>query len=292
MRDDKFLKHDVTATDDERVLLLIEKEGMKGYGAYWMLLEALRKQDDLRLTFNVLRPLASRFRMRQEYLRRIIENYGLFTVENDGFYSAGMMKRLAKYITLTTKVSVNPNVNKVPKPLKIKDDSALHARKIKDKIREEQKIRVADAAELEGQVAVKDYRDWKTLVDEMSKCEDYMNQAGLHSGLGELYIANRDRIVELFKNQIELQGKQGDLTCLKQMKSYFSNFVSNGSVTNARLRAALFKEKEAKKAESEFRFEVFVAGQRTYFGHTIPSTAPPRPDSSAVWDDVHLRWVH
>lgn len=125
MRNDKFLKHDVTATDDERVLLLIEKEGMKGYGAYWMLLEALRKQDDLRLTYNVLRPLAKRFRIHTDYLIHIIEDFGLFVVEDNSFYSKGMMKRLSKYLQLSTKTSVKANVKGVCKPLKIDRKSVV-----------------------------------------------------------------------------------------------------------------------------------------------------------------------
>ena len=29
---------------------------------------------------------------------------------------------------------------------------------------------------------------------------------------------------------------------------------------------------------------------RTYLGHPIPKDAPPRPDRSAVWDEVHWKW--
>ena len=45
MKNDNFFKHDATAADDEKILLLIEREGLKGYGAYWILIEALRKQE-------------------------------------------------------------------------------------------------------------------------------------------------------------------------------------------------------------------------------------------------------
>ena len=64
MKNDNFFKHDATAADDEKILLLIEREGLKGYGAYWILIEALRKQDDLCSSFSVLRSLAIRSRVR------------------------------------------------------------------------------------------------------------------------------------------------------------------------------------------------------------------------------------
>ena len=39
-----------------------------------------------------------------------------------------------------------------------------------------------------------------------------------------------------------------------------------------------------------YRFEQLIGGQRTYLGHPIPKDAPPRPDRSAVWDEVHWKW--
>lgn len=48
----------------------------------------------------------------------------------------------------------------------------------------------------------------------------------------------------------------------------------------------------AKSDKSGSRFEKLVGGKRMYMGHVIPADAPPRPDASAVWDDVRKKWGH
>lgn len=87
MKNDQFLKHDASASNNEKLMLLVEKEGMKGYGAYWILLEALRKQEVFSASFTICRPLALRARVRKEYLIHIVKDFDLFEVEEDCFYS-------------------------------------------------------------------------------------------------------------------------------------------------------------------------------------------------------------
>lgn len=291
MKNDKFFKHDATAADDERILALIEQEGMKGYGTYWVLLEALRKQESLCLSYGVLRPLAARCRTKKEYLLHIVKDFGLFVVEDTCFYSLGMMRRMSKYQMLAGCRSVNQNVNTDDKLLTANAKSATRARN-KDKIRKDLNLTVVDAGSIEGQQPVRPYQGWEALVEEMSASEEFMDQAGMHSGLGRLFLLNKESVIRIFKTHICLQGKQDRMMNLGEVKSYFSNFVSNGSFTNKKLRATLQEEMQRQNEQSAYRFEVLVDGQRTYLGHLIPNDAPPRPDASAVWDGVGKRWVH
>ena len=42
---DSYLLHDANAGNNFKIMMMIQKEGMKGYGIYWMLLEFLRLQN-------------------------------------------------------------------------------------------------------------------------------------------------------------------------------------------------------------------------------------------------------
>ncbi len=291
MKNDKFLKHDASASNDEKLMILIDKEGMKGYGVYWILLEALRKQEGFRSSLAILRSLAIRARVRKEYLIHIVKDFGLFVVEDDYFYSPGMKQRHAKCCVCTEESCVKQSVKDEDKPLETSDEGALRARK-QDKTIQDKKLTVVDACEIEGQIPVRAYRDWEVLVDEMAASEEYMNCAGLHSGMGAIFIHHRDRIVELFKNQIRLHGKQSQMVNEQEVRSYFSNYVGNGSITNKKLRKQLAQEEEQKRKRKGTCFEQLVNGKRMYCGHLIPDYAPPRPDAAAVWNDVRRRWDH
>lgn len=289
MRNDKFFKHDASAADDEKILILIGTEGLKGYGAYWILLEALRKHQDLRLSFSVIKMLAARYRTRKEYLMHIINDFDLFIIEENHFYSSGMRRRMARYQYLTFGTSVNSNVKEESNILIVSDVDGVHARN-EDKIRQDLNLNVVDVNKTEGQNPVEAYTGWEALVDEMAASQDYMNQAGMHSGLGELFIRNQGYIVRLFKKQISLKGKEGKMMNLSEVKSYFSNYIANGSMTNKILRKALKDIMVRQNGQYAYRYENLMEGKRMYLGHIIPNDAPPRPNASAVWDDVKKKW--
>lgn len=289
MRNDKFFKHDASASSDEKIMYLLQKEGLKGYGAYWILLEALRKQEDLCSSLSAIPSLATRFRIRHGYLMHIIEDFGLFVVEGEHYYSLGMKRRLARYQALMGKISVKPIVKVEDNMLNDSEVSAVNAGE-QDKIRQDLNLTVIDAAELDGQLPIQPYPGWEALVDEMATNEDFMNRAGIHSGLRELYIRNRKQIVEIFKDHVLLQGKQDRIMTVSEAQSYFSNFVADGSYTNKKIRKTLIQGIQKQDSENVYRFEERVDGKRMYLGHPIPDDAPPRPNASAVWDDVLHKW--
>lgn len=134
MKNDNFFKHDASACNGEKMMNLIDKEGLRGYGAYWVLLEALRKGADLCCPLSILQSLAVRSRVRASYLLHIVQDFGLFVVEKDHFYSPGMKRRMSTYL-LSSKLE---SVKKRPKVLEMSESSAVPAR-ITEKNRREQK---------------------------------------------------------------------------------------------------------------------------------------------------------
>ena len=51
---DSYLLHDANAGNNFKMMIMMQKEGMKGYGIYWMLLEFLRLQDGYKADLRVL----------------------------------------------------------------------------------------------------------------------------------------------------------------------------------------------------------------------------------------------
>ena len=84
---DSYLLHDANAGNNFKIMMMIQKEGMKGYGIYWMLLEFLRLQNGYKADLRVLPILAQKMRVTVTTSKRIIYNYKLFEVDDTAFSS-------------------------------------------------------------------------------------------------------------------------------------------------------------------------------------------------------------
>ena len=98
MKNDQYFKHDASASGNKKLMILLQEEGMRGYGAYWLLIETLRNQPDMRAPLKLLSALSYRLRTKNSFLRRVVENYGLFDIEDGYFTSAGLCKRMKVFI--------------------------------------------------------------------------------------------------------------------------------------------------------------------------------------------------
>lgn len=144
----------------------------------------------------------------------------------------------------------------------------------------------------EGQLPLQPVRPWEELVDELGSSQIYMELIGQRSGLGELFINYQALILKYFKEHVTLYGKGSQLLFPEDVRRYFSNFISAGSITCQKLRDRLLSELKTSNGKNINRFEDFTDGKRTYMGHLIPDNAPARPDANAVWDTVLHRWGH
>lgn len=91
---DSYLLHDANAGNNFKIMMMIQKEGMKGYGIYWMLLEFLRLQNGYKADLRVLPILAQKMRVTVTTSKRIIYNYKLFEVDDTAFSSPGLILRM------------------------------------------------------------------------------------------------------------------------------------------------------------------------------------------------------
>lgn len=89
-----YFSHDYNTRNDFKIKKLIQKHGFLGYGLWWALVE------DLYLNNNCLykdyEVLAYDLRCDSEIIESIINDFGLFKVEQDCFSSPSIEKRFAK----------------------------------------------------------------------------------------------------------------------------------------------------------------------------------------------------
>lgn len=80
-----YLQHQLMAAADPRMKRLLAEEGMKGYGVYWYIVEKLSLMPDVGMPLDELKPFCQHVGLRFAYAKKIILNYGLFTIGSDDY---------------------------------------------------------------------------------------------------------------------------------------------------------------------------------------------------------------
>lgn len=86
MKKNFYLQHPLMAMQDPRMQNLVEKEKLRGVGAYWFIIEKLGMLPEQRATFEYLQPYCKSRKIPFAYLKKIILEYELFTLEEDGHF--------------------------------------------------------------------------------------------------------------------------------------------------------------------------------------------------------------
>ena len=87
MKRNFYLQHPLMAMYDPRMQQLTEKEGLRGLGAYWVIIEKLGMLPEPRARQEYLRPHCDGKKITLAYLLKIIREYGLFELEEDGYFT-------------------------------------------------------------------------------------------------------------------------------------------------------------------------------------------------------------
>jgi hypothetical protein len=93
-KDAYYFSHDSNAKDDPKCVLLIEQLGLEGYGIFWVLIETLRDQPEYKYPVNLIPALARRYNTTAEKVKTVIHSYGLFTIDEQDFFSLSLMRRM------------------------------------------------------------------------------------------------------------------------------------------------------------------------------------------------------
>ena len=309
MKNYDFIPHAANMRSSSQVLNLIESEGAAGYGFYWVLLEFLRSQPRYTGDIHAIRNIARQMKVRLDKALRILNNYGLFIVDNTSFHSPYLDEKLSKMKPKRDK-SCSQNDESVSEvscnSLEISKTSFKNKKKNKN-IEEDKEItsspisssspipgeEVKAVAAVEKQEETKPVSSvpaWERYIDELQQEEQWKELMAMRTGLKRQFYSLYPRIVESFKRHIRLLGNEGHILSTSEAKRYFCFYLDPGSVTFKRLWEELQKPAD----KGKFKFEDFdpTTGQRSYCGVPIPHDAPPRPNDQAVWIDEKKKWVY
>ena len=305
MKKDQYIPHEVSMRNTSEVMNLIEKEGMEGYGIYWALMEYLRTQDDYIGDIEVLKSLARQLRVRLPKLKRIMENYGLFSCTETTFLSPKLVEVMKPFEDRRARIEAYKRQKQKENSLETsevssekndivsfevkgkgegkgegKEDTSSPISSSSAEVGEEVKA-VAEA------VPVSSIPTWERYVDELQQDEQWKELMAMRTGLKQQFYTLFPRIVESFKRHVRMLGNEGQILSPSEAKRYFCFYLDPGSVTFKKLWEELHKPID----KGKYKHEDYDAatGQRSYCGMPIPSDAPPRPNSQAVWCED--KWV-
>ena len=98
MKDAYYFPHFCNARHDRKLKRVVKELGLEGYGIYFMLLEVLREQSDLKYPMGDIDLLADEFGTSEPKLKTVVCNYNLFTIdESEMFFSPKMVMFLQPY---------------------------------------------------------------------------------------------------------------------------------------------------------------------------------------------------
>lgn len=97
MKDTFYFSHDNNARRDDKMKKLRRAypDG-SGYGIYWMLIEELHESSELRIALSEIENLAYDLHLDEEKMRSIINDFGLFSVDDQFFWSNRLLTDMEK----------------------------------------------------------------------------------------------------------------------------------------------------------------------------------------------------
>ena len=117
MKKNFYLQHPLMAMNDPRMQHLLDMEGLKGLGAYWVIIEKLSLLPEPRADFKYLRPFCNK-KIPLGYLQKLILEYELFILEEDGYFAPAELnpvqkkgKKAVKKVAKNTEETVGSNAN-------------------------------------------------------------------------------------------------------------------------------------------------------------------------------------
>ena len=294
MKNDQYIPHEVSMRSNSQVINLIEAEGAAGYGFYWALLEYLRAQNHYTGDIRAIKNIARQMKIRIDKAIRVLNDYGLFVVENTLFSSPMLVEKMRPLERKRAKVCQenDVSVSEVPcNSLEINGASFKEDKRIEEKKKEEKTT--TSSSSKEDVVAADDdviKQPWESHIDSLRHEEQWKEIMAMRSGMGQGFIRRFDEVLQHFKQHVRAVANESHILSPSDAKRYFCFYLTPGSTPYQKLMLHL-KQAEAKDA---YRFEQRNpdTGERSYCGIPIPHDAPPRPNDQAVWSEETENWVY
>lgn len=314
MKRNFYLQHQLMAMHDPRMQNLFDEEGPRGIGTYWIIIEKLSLLPDAKAQLKYLRSCRGK-KLSITYIEKIIRNFQLFALEEDGSFSPKELnpvkkkeKKTAKNNRANAVAGAENNENrqktaeektensnkKQANTLNTSTDKEIGREVFKENIKDitTSAIKEKETAAADD-VDVNPIRPWQEVVDGLAVRTPWLEAACIHSGYGELLMRHIEAAVDCFKKHIEVYDKWRNLLSESDARRYFVNFTNPGQHTSQALHAtllALDAKQQSVAPPDPYRYEQRIDGRRTYLGCLIPDNAPPRPNNTAFWNETTNSW--
>lgn len=233
-----YFSHDSNARNSDKLLKVRMDLGAEGYAIYFMILERLREEDDY-ISKNDYMMIAYDLRVDEEKVKKVINDYDLFIVDDDVFYSKSFMERMT-----------------IKDSKRLKAQKAVNERWEKEKKKKQEKYeRNTDVLQTYNERNTNSYKEKKS---KEKKSKD------------NIYTASADAHAEL---KSEIQGriwaaypvKKGKIHAMKSieklLKGYTEQQVLNAIATYKadveKQKASGFKELRYKQGDTFFRTGIY-----------------------------------
>lgn len=97
-KDAYYFPHFSNARNDAKLVRLRRIYGIEGYGIFFMLLEVLREQTEFKLPLNSIEDLAYEWHVSKEKILSIVNDFDLFEITDNKFFSPKLVLYLQPYI--------------------------------------------------------------------------------------------------------------------------------------------------------------------------------------------------
>ena len=133
---------------------------------------------------------------------------------------------------------------------------------------------------------LKPTREWTECIHDAFAQTSWLEVVAMQSGMKMALAENLNFITHLFTRHVIAQGTELNITSDHEAKSYFMNFIRQGSPTRRDVDGKLkeyIRGKVQNKAYSPYEQYDPKTKQRSYDGVPIPADAPPRPNARVGW---------
>ena len=104
-KDTKYFSHDYNARTDVKIKKMIQKKGIAAYGIFWAIVEDLyNNANALPIDYE---SIAIDLRTNEDLVESVINDFGLFVIEDGYFYSNSVAERLSIIAAISSKNSDN-----------------------------------------------------------------------------------------------------------------------------------------------------------------------------------------
>ena len=249
MKETFYFSHDYNCRQDEKIKLLIRKQGMQGYGIFWSIVEDLyNNNNQLKCDYF---GIAYDLRVDEADVSKVVEGYGLFEIANGYFGSLSAQARIDERLEKSNKArqSAEKRWNKI-RPHNENDANAMRDDSSGNAIKERKEKKENERKEKErflvlpfsDDIFIKMWSEWKDykIKQHGFKYKSVQSEQAALSALAELSGGECGAAIEIIKQSF-LHGWKG----LFELKN---NINGNGNAKTHQQRGSHITEEQLHKS--------------------------------------------